>query len=349
MTLILTAVLPIMVPLPREEEHRQLQNNALSELQSLGTIDPVSKDFGESTIGIRVLDNPSHEPLLKEIWQAPNLNRQYKLLSFEVDGQACFDSIFRITEVSLRSQCSADEMVRVCQEQALTSLELEINSLLLLCNILRPGSLSAAEGYAFVSHQLCGRISSFFAEDLFSAVQAAQQLGWPRFSKPTLLQGWNWLRTSDALVDGIGVGRLGRALAAVSHLTVPDLRETSSINLVWILLGLEALYSRGNVGLKEQLLGKSEALLGPRIENKRAFGNVYDFRSRLLHGNVDLPLRFTEFNAVQKYEDYHHDLWRNEGLALAVLLATLQWMVEANAVELNFEYALSDEPGVAAT
>lgn len=338
-----------MIPLPREEEHRQLQNNALSELQSLGIIDPISKDFGESTIGIRVRDNPSHEPLLKEIWQAPNLNRQYRLLIFEVDGQACFDSILRITEISLKSQCTADEIARVSQEQALTCLELEINSLLLLCNILRPGSLSAAIGYAFVNHQLSGRMSAFFAEDLFYAVQAAQQLGWPRFSKPTLSQGWKWLRTSDALIDGIGVGRLGRALAAVSHLTSPDLRETSSIGLVWILLGLEALYSRGNIGLKEQLLGKSEALLGPRTENKRAFGNVYDFRSRLLHGDVDLPLRFTEFNAVQKYQDYNHDLLRNEDLALAVLLATLQWMVEANTVELNFEYALASEPGEPAT
>lgn len=338
-----------MVPFARDEEHRQLQNNVLAELQSLGTIDPINKDFDESRIRIRVLDNPSHEPLLKSIWQAPNLNRQYRLLIFEVDGQACSDRILRTSEIALRSQCTADEITDVCQMQALTCLELEINSLLLLCNILRPGSLSADIGYAFVRHQLSGRMTAFFAEDLFSGIQSAQQLGWPRFSKPTILQGWNWLRTSDALVDGIGVGRLGRALAAVSHLTSPDLRETSSIRLVWILLGLEALYSRGNIGLKEQLLGKSEALLGPRTENKRAFGNVYDFRSRLLHGDVDLPLRFTEFDAVQKYEDYHHDLWRNEGLALAVLLATLQWMVVANAMELNFEYALSSGPGEAAT
>lgn len=338
-----------MAPFARDEEHRQLQNNVLTELQSLGIIDPINKDFGESRIRIRVLDNPSDEALLKDIWQAPNLNRQYRLLIFEVDGQACFDSILRNSEISLRSQCPADEMARVSLMQALTCLELEINSLLLLCNILRPGSLSADIGYAFARHQLCGRMSAFFAEDLFSAVQAAQQLGWPRFSKPTLLQGWNWLRTSDALVDGIGVGPLGRSLAAVSHLTVPDLRETSSIGLVWILLGLEALYSRGNVGLKEQLLGKSEALLGPRTDNKRAFGNVYDFRSRLLHGDVDLPLRFTEFNAVQKYQDYQADLWRNEGLALAVLLATLQWMVVANAKELNFEYVLSSGLGKAAT
>jgi hypothetical protein len=132
-------------------------------------------------------------------------------------------------------------------------------------------------------------------------------------------------------------------------LTTPDLSSTSSIDLVWILLGLEALYSKGNVGLKEQLLGKTEALLGPRTENKKAFGTVYDFRSRFLHGDVDLPLRFTEFDAVQKYEDFHVELSRNEHLALAVLLSTLQWMVSRNATELVFEYCLAGHGGCAAT
>ena len=337
--LMLTVALPIMAPFARDEEHLQLQNNVFAELQSLGTIAPINKYFGESTIGIRVLNNPSEEPLLKGIWKVPNPNRQYRLLVFEIDGQACFEQILR--EVSAETRLTEEEITSLSQMHALTCLELEINSLLLLCNILRPGSLSADNGYAFTRKQQCEKTAAFFAEDLFSAVEAAQQLGWPKFYKPTLLQGWNWMRTSGALVDGIGVGPLGRALAAVSHLTAPDLSETSSIELVWVLLGLEALYSRGNVGLKDQLLGKSEALLGPRTENKRAFGVVYDFRSRLLHGDVDLPLRFTKFDAVQKFEDYHAELWRNERLALAVLLSTLQWMVVANVKELNFEYALS--------
>lgn len=347
--LMLTVVLPIMAPFARDEEHLQLQNNVFAELQSLGTIAPINKDFGESTIGIRVLNNPSEEPLLKGIWKVPHPNRQYRLLVFEIDGQACFEQILRESKVSTETRLTAEEMASLVQMHVLTCLELEINSFLLLCNILRPGSLSADSGYAFTRKQQCGRTAAFFAEDLFSAVESAQQLGWPRFYKPTLLQGWNWMRTSGALVDGIGVGRLGRSLAALSHLTAPDLRETSSIELVWVLLGLEALYSRGNVGLKDQLLGKSEALLGPRTENKRAFGAVYDFRSRLLHGDVDLPLRFTEFNAVQKFEDYHTELWRNEKLALAVLLATLQWMVVAKVKELNFEYALSSGMGEPAT
>lgn len=337
-TLPLTLILPIMAPFPRDRAQRDLQDEALGELQSVRSFAPLDDVFGESNIHIRVVDDPMQEPLLRGDWQAPSQVRQYRLLVFEVDGHVCVESIRR--SASAEADFTAEEIVRLSQRHAITCLQLEVNALLLLSNILRPGSISADVGYAFIENERSGKTMPFFAEHLFSAVNASQQLGWPTLYKPGFLHGWNWLRGSGALADGIGVGRLGRALAAVSHLTAPDLKKTSSIDLVWILLGLEALYSKGNVGLKEQLLGKTEALLGPRTENKKAFGIVYDFRSRVLHGDVDLPLRFTEFDAVQKFEDFHDELSRNEKLALAVLLATLQWMVIHNTIELKFEYAL---------
>ncbi|PHM19492.1 MAG: hypothetical protein CK604_11800 [Curvibacter sp. PD_MW3] len=341
MALPLTAMLPIMAPMQSEHAHRLHQDKTLKELRSVRAIAPLDKVFGESTIHIRVVNDPSQEPLLASIWQPPSQFRQYRLIVFEVDGHQCVKDFLRNVEASEAANFSAEEIVSLSERHALTCLQLEINTFLLLANILRPGSLSAEHGYAFVKNKQAETTPPFFAEHLFYAVEASQRLGWPKFFKPDLLQGWNWLRDSGALADGIGVGHLGRALAAVSHLTASDLKKTSSIELVWILLGLEALYSRSNVGMKEQLLAKTEALLGPRTENKKAFGVVYDFRSRLLHGDVDLPLRFTEFDAVKKFEDFHAELSRNEDLALAVLLATLQWMVVNNTTQLNFTYALS--------
>jgi hypothetical protein len=142
------------------------------------------------------------------------------------------------------------------------------------------------------------------------------------------------------LVDGVGVGRLGRALSALSHLTTDGNAAGNSIELAWVLLGLEALYTRGNVGLKEQLLGKTEAILGPRTENKKLFGAVYDFRSRLIHGDVDIPVRFTTFDGVEKYEKFHAERYDHEALATAVLIATLQWMIKSNLYSLDFYYSV---------
>jgi hypothetical protein len=341
MSLELKLVLPVMAPLSHDEDQLQLQDEALAELQQLEPISPLDAMFGEARLRTRVISDPSREPGMAELWKEPPGLRKYRFLVLETNGDECADGIFLTSQVSASAHFTSDQMVGLSQRGALLCLQLESNTLLLISNVLRPGSLSTIEGFCFVGGEYATRTTPFFAEPLFRAVEAAERLGWPVFSRPSLLQAWTWLRTSGALVDGIGVGRLGRALSAVSHLTSSTLTESSSIDLVWLLLGLEALYSKGNVGLKEQLLGKSEALLGPRLENKKAFGLVYDFRSRLLHGDVDLPLRFTEYNAVKKYEDFWEELTKNEDVALAVLLATLQWMATNSVTELNFEYALS--------
>jgi hypothetical protein len=341
MKLPMTAIVPIMAPMFPDKAQRQFQEDALQELLDIGSISPIDNELGETSIQIRVIDDPSNEPLLTNIWHNPIGLRQYRAIAFKVDGQQCADNLRNSFNSSNAANFTTEEIIELSERHALTCLNLEINIFLLLANILRPGALSAIEGFAFIGTQQRGTTTPFFAEHFFYAIETSEQLGWPKMYSASLSKGWDWLKRSDALIDGIGVHPLGRALAALSHLTSPNLNSTSSIELVWILLGLEALYSRGNVGLKEQLLAKTEALLGPRTENKKAFGIVYDFRSRLLHGDVDLPLRFTEFNAVEKYEKFHAELSQHEGLALAVLLATLQWMVVNNKTDLKFIYAVS--------
>lgn len=342
MTLPLSMILPIMAPLPINRAQRDLQDRALEELRHLRELRPLDPTFGDSMLSIRVVDDPEEEPLLAGIWEKPAQVRQYRILIVEIDAEECTKTIREESDAAALAYFAPEELPSLSEQEAVSLLQLEVNTLLLLANILNPGALSAEAGYVFIGGEHFGSTTPFFAEHLFFAVEASRKLGWPPIIDVDLLQGWTWLRESGALIDGIGVGHIGRALSAVSHLTTQDLTSTNSIDLVWILLGLEALYSKGNVGLKEQLLGKTEALLGPRTDNKKAFGIVYDFRSRFLHGDVDVPLRFTDFTAIKKFEDFHAELSRNEDLALAVLLSTLQWMISHSSKELLFEYCLSD-------
>ena len=217
---------------------------------------------------------------------------------------------------------------------------MEANLFMLAANIARPGTLSASEGFAFADGALILQTKPFYAERLSNCVNAATKLGWPRFTPVSIRDVWEWMRTSCVIKDGVGTDSMGRALSALSHLTSESLNDSSSIELVWILLGLEALYSKGNVGLKEQLLAKTEPILGRRIENKKAFGAVYDFRSRLIHGDIDIPMRFTSHDAVPAFEEFQSELSRNESIALAALIATLQFMTARNLRSLVFKYEL---------
>jgi len=339
MALDLTLALPIMVPRAEDDAQRRLQDRALDEWQSLGVLDPLDPVFGGAPLRLRVGGDPADEPLLRGLWQPPVPSRRYRLLVLETDGRACLESIRGEASPEAVAALSEQELLRWSEQDALACLRLEANTALMLANIVRPGALSAAAGHAFAGGRRVEGAAPFFAEHLFWAHQASRAAGWPRLSPPEFRPAWEWLRASGALKDGIGRGPLGRALAAVSHLTTASLEENSSIDLVWILMGLEALYARGREGLSDQLLGKTEALLGRREQNRKAFSAAYNFRSRLLHGDVDLPLRFTEFGGVKPSEDFYASLIKNTDLALAVLLATLQWMISHGVRELDFEYA----------
>ena len=171
-------------------------------------------------------------------------------------------------------------------------------------------------------------------------MEAAAKNSWPLFLKITIEDARQWLLNNQIIQDGIGIGSAGRALSALSYITSESFHN-NEINIAWILLGLEALYTKNNVGLKEQLLEKTESILGKRSSNKKAFGKMYDFRSRFLHGDIDIPLRFSEFDSVNS-NNFTSNLLDHEEIALAVLIATLQWMIKNKKTELNFTYKLID-------
>lgn len=340
MTVIAQLCLPILGPLPPEHDQRELHAQTINELERLGQVLPLDPELAGSPLKIELRASPEDEPLLEGKWEKPKFQwRTYSLLNISVDATACVEKL-KLAAVKDSEKFTDAEVQAFCEHHVISVLEMEAHYLLLAANIARPGSLSVVEGYAFLSRQYADKTKALFADDLLNAVQASREKGWPRLLCPSIKETWEWLLASGALIDGFGVGRLGRALSALSHLTTASNQDGNSIELAWVLLGLEALYARGNVGLKEQLLAKTEAVLGPRTENKKLFGAVYDFRSRLIHGDVDIPVRFTAFDGAEKYERFHSERFEHEALATAVLIATLQWMIKSNAHSLEFEYAV---------
>jgi len=337
----LKILMPVMTPFDSVMKAQfRLHTECLEMLRGLvaplPTLDPL---FGNALLHIHWQEHPEQEPLLTGKWEAPNKARNYSLLVFEIDAQNCEQLIHATTDMNELHRLGIDshEVIRYLLP---SYLEHEVDCLLLLLNILYPGAISTEQGRVFLDGDEISYTSAFFTEHWFGAVECASKLRWPVFHQTTFTEAWSWLRASQALEEGVGITRLGRAIAALSHLTTDSLQRTSSIELVWILLALEALYTHGRTGLAEQLLGKMEVILGPQVENKKSFSRVYNFRSRLLHGDVDIPLRFTEFDGTKRYETFHDSLFQNEELALAVLLATLQWMAKHQVSELDFTYAL---------
>ena len=161
---------------------------------------------------------------------------------------------------------------------------------------------------------------------------------WPRPTLLSLRQAYEWLLRLPRYRDGVGKGRLGRAVAALSYIASPTHQLESEV--LWPLIGLEALYCTGKDGLQAQILRKSEVYLGARHEDKKRLNRVYEARSKFVHGQYDLPMAYTAYNATPEYEAVNEELDAAHKFATKVLVATLQKAAAEGRFELEFEYAV---------
>jgi hypothetical protein len=155
--------------------------------------------------------------------------------------------------------------------------------------------------------------------DLYPAVYTAREYGWPNVQRLPTVDVHEWITAIPGWREGLGKGQAGKALSALWQIV--QSYNFEPIRLVWAMVGIEALYSAGRVALQQQILEKSELLLGPRLTNKKRFAAMYDFRSRFVHGDLDMPSPFSDD------AEYWITMDENADLATAVLLASIQELV----------------------
>src|SRR6185312_4459316 len=129
-----------------------------------------------------------------------------------------------------------------------------------------------------------------------------------------------WLQSLPGFDEGIGRGKVGRAVSALAHVLSSD-HEYEQI-LLWSLLGLEALYGQDEGSKGAQLTRKSELLLGPIAAHKKELNSSYQVRSKFVHGSVDIPLPYTPYDAHEDFGKFHDSNSDAAAYACAVLIAS---------------------------
>ncbi|HIF6199701.1 TPA: hypothetical protein ACX3IX_004688, partial [Vibrio parahaemolyticus] len=210
-----------------------------------------------------------------------------------------------------------------------------VNDVLLSLLIACPGG-GVNHGVFEVVDGIAWQKSQPYYELLSDVGDKAWTLTWPN---PSILDPYEvleWLNNIKGFDLGCPEGQVGRAVSAFTQFAFAN----SELKFVWCLVGLEALYGRDQGGKTEQLLKKSELLLGERKSDKRALNSLYNFRSRLLHGDVNFPLAYSQWDGVDGTDKFYTDVWKAEDLAVAVLWCSLQQLVVRKKSELNFRYEI---------
>lgn len=215
-------------------------------------------------------------------------------------------------------------------------LEKRLYDLVIVANIARPGSMGVGEGVIIVEDRFYRQTEQTLS-DLQSAVEYSEEIGWPKIERLQLSTVYDWMSSEDWLLDKVGGTPLIRAINAFSHIFGHG-AEVGAGELFYSLIGIEALYAKGD-GIAEQIYQKTQIFLGPIREFRKKLKAMYNFRSRLVHGQLDFPAKFDNQVAAEEVEREYFDALC---LAEAILVATLQGLVRRGWKSLEFEYTLKE-------
>jgi len=185
-----------------------------------------------------------------------------------------------------------------------------------------------------------GKVYSSLASSIHSigyGVEHAAKIKWPKIRMLDLRTTLTWLNKYQSQMDSLSSDKIGRAINAYSNLFTDIGDNSYSSTLFWTMLGLEALFSAGSDNVLNQVNLKSQVLLGKRKEFKKSFSEMYGYRSKFVHGALDINNKMVLHDRGERVNTHWINYYENEHLAIAIIIATFQKLIMKNLTELDFD------------
>ena len=157
---------------------------------------------------------------------------------------------------------------------------------------------------------------------------------WPKLYDISISQVWDYVTKKTNILKAFSKTEIERAINAFSYIFSRHYIDNVPVSLFWTISGLEALYVRGEVGITQQLNDKIQVFLGDIKEDKKRLKKLYNYRSSLVHGGLNIPINDSLFED----EKYQTELYDMNAFAATVLVATLQKIIINDMNELTFRY-----------
>ena len=216
-----------------------------------------------------------------------------------------------------------------------------INDMFFVINFISLGKIDSG-GFVVYCNKFSNEqkiINKFQYWGIEEAAKFAIKTQWPKFEELDFCKTWNWLNKREWFITSFGGGNTGRAvLGLMNSLKIED----TPAQLFWALLAIEALYTRGRGELGEQVKEKSQILLGNIENHKKIINQMYGYRSRFIHGDIDfVGVNFIN-DATDYFEKYDENLREAVDCARAILIASLHQIIKRNWEGISFSYKVFD-------
>lgn len=224
-----------------------------------------------------------------------------------------------------------------------TSFLKRVSDILILSNISRVGSIELLDSIVIQDGRLLeySHLPPMDAWPLQRAVDLAESINWPKLRTIDFVDVWTWANKHITVINGFDNTSIGRAVSAFSRL-FQQARDDEAMQLLWALIGIEALYVKGKVSIMEQVREKIQVFLGKQESHKKKINEMYEFRSRFMHGDLDFPGLYLLHDALPEVERYNKNQMEAVDTAIAILAATLQEIITRDWAGLEFFYSVAD-------
>lgn len=292
----LTLYLPALLPLPYTRQGCERVSSVLSEVCALGQfIEVDSDDIDGSMITFSVVKDLPTKHRSRWLKRRHPVSRRLPKIWMKCEASS------RLSPKGWAPPEYWDkEGMRPVSEADKRAIKVDmfygaflhtIRILVMASNVARPGALRLGDGICISDGQYYRDVPSF-NHGIDSVFEDCAERGWPIVKDLNIQQSWIWFKRQPGIFAGLSASRVSRALNAFSRLFFENFENSEDQNFLWSMIGLEAIYTDRVAGINEQIFGKSKILLGDPVKAKDVL-KIYDYRSRLLHGQKNIPNRWT--------------------------------------------------------
>lgn len=245
---------------------------------------------------------------------------------------------------SISTEDTLEMRIEAAKQLGAAEFQRALFEIVFASNLARPGVLMP-EGGAILINGAPDREIPRWLNPIDHAVTETADVKWPALKTLPFMDVWNWLAGVPNFKEGVATTDLGRALAAFSYLFDDSIDGAHPFRHgLWAILGLEAIYGEGTEQISRLLVERTNAFLGRQLTHKRALKEMYSFRSRFVHGDQDFPYAHRQFDTSDLSDRFYSQSISPEALAIRVLTATLQTMIEQRRYELAFRIEVEPPP-----
>ncbi|MEK0371204.1 MAG: HEPN domain-containing protein [Nitrosopumilus sp.] len=216
----------------------------------------------------------------------------------------------------------------------------KIFEILVLSQIARPGSLKLRDGIIWIDDKRQSKIVPSII-NLCEPIEYYLQRGYPSIRFINFCDYFSWLNSNNLIFNESCDNAYQKAINNFSHLN----GDSNLMNrIIFQMMTLEQLYTNSINQISEQLDQKIQIYLGTMNTYKKQIKNMYNIRSRFLHGDLLILPLHKEYD-TEKYPKHAAELEEADNLSVLLIIATLQKMFEDNLQDLHFEYKLNTHNG----